>query len=227
MDTGLRTIPIAALHDGEQFLIEKYSVGTLPALGLVDTQYASLDEADVMVMGASQFDQLEPLPAVPLEVAQIHQLWPGAAFLNEQFTRQNLIQQQAQNPYRVIHLATHAEFSAGSLNSSYIQLWDEPLRLDELQQLGWQNPPVDLLVLSACSTAVGSPEAEMGFAGLAVASGVRSAMASLWSVDDVGTLALMREFYWQLRTTSTKVKALQAAQLAMLNGNIQMASGQL
>jgi filamentous hemagglutinin family protein len=227
MDTGLRTIPIAALHDGEQFLIEKYSVGVLPALGLVDTQYSSLNEADVMVMGASQFDQLEPLPAVPLEVEQIHQLWPGAAFLNEQFTRDNLIQQRAQNPYRVIHLATHAEFSAGSLNSSYIQLWDEPLRLDELQQLGWQNPPVDLLVLSACSTAVGSPEAEMGFAGLAVASGVRSAMASLWSVDDLGTLALMREFYRQLRTTSTKVEALQAAQLAMLNGNIQMASGQL
>jgi CHAT domain-containing protein len=227
MDTGLRTLPIAALHDGEQFLIEKYSIGMLPSLGLVDTQYSPLKNADVMAMGASSFEQLEPLPAVPLEVEQIHQLWPGAAFLNEGFTRNNLIEQQAQHPYQVVHLATHAEFSAGNIGDSYIQLWDGPLHLDELQQLGWQNPPVDLLVLSACSTAVGSPEAEMGFAGLAVASGVRSAMASLWSVDDVGTLALMREFYQQLQSSPTKAEALQAAQLAMLNGTLHIASGQL
>lgn len=227
MDTGLRTLPIAALHDGEQFLIEKYSIGMLPSLGLVDTQYSPLRNANVMAMGASSFEQLEPLPAVPLEVEQIHQLWPGAVFLNEGFTRSNLIQQQAQHAYQVVHLATHAEFNAGNLDESYIQLWDGPLHLDELQQLGWQDPPVDLLVLSACSTAVGSPEAEMGFAGLAVASGVRSAMASLWSVDDVGTLALMREFYQQLQRSPTKAEALQAAQLAMLNGTLHIASGQL
>ncbi len=227
MDTGLRTLPLAALHDGEQFLIEKYSIGMLPSLGLIDPQYVPLENADVTALGASRFDRLEPLPAVPLEIEQIHQLWPGTAFLNEEFTRNNMVRQQAQYPSQVMHLATHAEFSAGSIGESYIQLWDEPLRLDELQQLGWQNPPVELLVLSACSTAVGSPEAEMGFAGLAVASGVRSAIASLWSVDDVGTLALMSELYQQLGTVPTKAKALQAAQLAMLRGNIHLASGQL
>ncbi len=231
MDTGLRTLPLAALHDGEQFLIEKYSIGMLPSLGLVDAQYRSLENADVIAMGSSVFNQLdnplEPLPAVPVEIEQIQRLWPGATFLNEDFTRHNLIQQRSQHPYRVVHLATHAEFNAGSMDTSYIQLWDEPLRLDDLQQLGWQNPPVDLLVLSACSTAVGSPEAEMGFAGLAVASGVRSAIASLWSVDDVGTLALMSEFYQYLGTVPTKAEALNAAQLAMLRGHVQIASGQL
>lgn len=220
MDTGLRTIPIAALHDGEQFLVEKYSVGVLPSLGLVDPHYTSLQSAQVMAMGASKFEQLDPLPAAELELERIDQLWPSATFLNERFTRHNLIQQRAQTPYNIVHLATHADFNSGSIDNSYIQLWDEKLPLSELKQLGWNNPAVDLLVLSACRTAVGSPEAELGFAGLALASGVRSAVASLWSVDDVGTLALMSEFYQQLGAMPTKVEALRAAQLAMLNGEL-------
>ncbi|MEL6814466.1 MAG: CHAT domain-containing protein [Cyanobacteria bacterium J06598_3] len=220
MDEGLRTIPLAALHDGEQFLIENYSLGVVPSLGLLDTEYRTLGDAQVLAMGASDFEQLPPLPAVATELERISQQWPGASFLNEGFTRQNLIQQKAQTPYQVIHLATHAQFNTGNIDSSYIQLWDEKLSLGELQQLGWQSPTkLALLVLSACSTAIGSADAEMGFAGLAVAAGVRSAMASLWTVNDVGTLVLMDEFYEQLGAHSVKAEALRAAQLAMLRGN--------
>ena len=178
--------------------------------------YVSLAGASVTAMGASEFDALDPLPAVPLELDYIHSLWSGSEFLNENFTRQNLIAQQAQSPSEIIHLATHAEFNGGSIEDSFIQLWNNPLRLSDLSELGWEQSAVDLLVLSACRTAVGSPEAELGFAGLALASGARSAMASLWSVDDVGTLALMSEFYRQLGTVPTKAEALRAAQLAML-----------
>ncbi|MEL7226975.1 MAG: CHAT domain-containing protein [Cyanobacteria bacterium J06576_12] len=178
-------------------------------------------------MGVSDFEQLSPLPAVPVEIELINDLWPGSAFLNEGFTRQTLIEERQQSPYRLIHLATHAEFKPGSPDNSYIQLWDEQLKLSELHRLGWQYPAVDLLVLSACSTAVGSPEAEMGFAGLAIAAGVRSAMASLWSVSDVGTLALMSEFYEQLQAQPTKSEALQVAQLAMINGDVHTVDGQL
>ncbi|MEO1392576.1 MAG: CHAT domain-containing protein [Cyanobacteria bacterium J06634_5] len=219
MDTGLRTLPLAALHDGESFLVEKYSLGVVPSLGLLDAGYSSLADAQVLAMGASDFEQLAPLPAVPLEVAAIDELWPGSSHLNAQFTQKNLIEQRETLPYEIIHLATHAQFNAGDIDSSYVQLWDKKLSLGDLAQLGWQSPLVELLVLSACSTAVGSPEAEMGFAGLAVASGVRSAMASLWSVNDAGTLALMREFYQQLQRAPTKSEALRAAQLAMLQGN--------
>ncbi|MEM9946459.1 MAG: CHAT domain-containing protein [Cyanobacteria bacterium P01_D01_bin.36] len=221
MDEGLRSLPIAALHDGEQFLVEKYSLGIVPSLSLIDAQYEPMNDAQVLAMGASSFERLSPLPAVPVELELINELWPGAAFLNEDFTRQNLVEQRQESPYRLIHLATHAEFKAGSAEDSYIQLWDEQLKLNELHRFGWEYPAVDLLVLSACSTAVGSPEAEMGFAGLAIASGVRSAMASLWSVSDVGTLALMSEFYGQLQVTSTKSEALRAAQLAMLQGEVR------
>ncbi|MEO1404011.1 MAG: CHAT domain-containing protein, partial [Cyanobacteria bacterium J06635_1] len=227
MDSGLRSLPIAALHDGQQFLIEKYSVGMVPSLGLMDTQYQPIEDAQVLAMGASAFKELQPLPAVPTELNTISQLWPSRGFLNERFTRQTLIQQQQQTPFQVIHLATHAEFKSGDVDNSYIQLWDEPLRLSDIHTLGWEYSAVDLLVLSACHTAVGSPEAEMGFAGLAVASGVKSAVASLWAVSDVGTLALMQAFYEQLRTSRVKSEALRTAQLALLNGATRIESGQL
>lgn len=227
MDTGLRTLPLAALHDGNQFLVEKYSVGMLPSLGLIDAEYTSLENAEVTSTGASRFETLEALPAVPLEVGYIHSQWPGPTLLNEDFTRENLISQRSQSPTQVVHLATHAEFNAGGIDQSYIQLWDEKLSLQQLSQLGWQNPAVDLLVLSACRTAIGSAEAELGFAGLAVSSGVRSAMASLWSVDDVGTLALMHSFYQQLGSAPTKSEALRQTQLALLNESVYLENGQI
>ncbi|MEM9907572.1 MAG: CHAT domain-containing protein, partial [Cyanobacteria bacterium P01_D01_bin.44] len=227
MDSGLRSLPMAALHDGQQFLIEKYSVGMMPSLGLLDTQYQPLEDVQVLAMGASVFSALQPLPAVPTELEIISQLWSSQGFLNETFTRQNLIQQQQQTPFQIIHLATHAEFNPGNIDNSYIQLWNEQLNLRDIHTLGWDTPAVDLLVLSACRTAVGNTEAELGFAGLAVASGVKSAMASLWAVNDVGTLALMGEFYDQLRNTRGKSEALRAAQLAMIKGDTRIESGQL
>ena len=227
LDEGLRTIPLAALYDEEQFLIEKYSLGIIPSLGLTDSDYTSLTDSTVLAMGASEFQQLKPLPAVPLELQEITNQWPTRAFLNDTFTRQNLIQQQVQSPAQIIHLATHAEFNAGTPDNSYIQLWDEKLRLSELDQMGWDNPALSLLVLSACSTAMGNPDAELGFAGLALASGAESVLASLWAVDDMGTLGLMDNFYHQLQNASTKAKALQFAQLALLNGSLAIDGGQL
>ena len=218
MGDGLRALPIAALHDGERFLIEKYAVGMLPSVGLTQLEYAPLNNARVMAMGVSKFEQKEPLPGVDLEIKTIGETWPGSTFLNEQFTQAALRQQQAQRPAQIVHLATHANFRTGNISDSYIQLWDEKLSLDKLAALGWDSPIVDLLVLSACSTALGSDTAELGFAGVAVASGVRSAIATLWPVDDLGTLALMDELYERLDASPTKALSLQAAQLALLEG---------
>ncbi|MEL6939113.1 MAG: CHAT domain-containing protein [Cyanobacteria bacterium J06598_1] len=238
MDEGLRTLPVAALHDGNSFLVENYSLGMVPSLGMLGGmldgrsggQQGSLDEAEVLAMGVSDFTQhaqFETLPGVPIELEAINRTWPGANFLNEDFTKQSLIEQRQQTPYGIVHLATHAEFKSGSIDNSYIQLWDEKLLLSELSELGWASPAVELLVLSACNTATGSPDAEMGFAGLAIASGVSSAMASLWSVNDLGTLALMNEFYRQLQGAPTKAQALQQAQSALLTGDIRAENGQL
>ena len=235
MDAGLRGLPVAALHDGKQFLVEKYSLSLIPSISLVDTRYRSLEDARVLAMGSSIFQEQEPLPAVPVELKAIaSDLWPGKILLNEEFTRENLIQQRENYPYQIVHLATHSFFTQGVEDSSYIQLWgQEQLQLDSLRELGWHNPPVELLVLSACRTALGDEQAELGFAGLAVQAGVKTALASLWYVNDQGTLGLMTEFYSQLAATlenarpSIKAEALRQAQLAMIRGQVRLSGGQL
>jgi CHAT domain-containing protein len=180
-------------------------------------------------MGASKFQQLPPLPAVPVELDVItQQLWPGKSFLNEGFSLNNLKSQR--QPYGIIHLATHADFEPGDASNSYIQLWDSQLKMNQLRQMRWNQPPqVELLVLSACRTAVGDVEAELGFGGLAVQAGVKSALASLWYVDDGGTLALMSEFYRQLSQPDVTIKAeaLRRAQITMLRGQLRLEEGEL
>ncbi|WP_375495631.1 CHAT domain-containing protein [uncultured Nostoc sp.] len=231
MDSGLRSIPLAALHDGKQFLIEKYSLGMLPSLSLTDTSYVDIKNSQVLAMGASEFtkDQNQnPLQAVPLEVSTIVQkLWPGKLLLNKDFTLNNLKAQRRQNPFGMIHLATHVDFVPGQSSKSYIQLYDTKLRLDQVRQLGWNKPPVELLVLSACKSAFGDEQAELGFAGLAIQTGVKSAIASLWYVSDAGTLGLMTEFYSQLKTAPIKAEALRQAQLAMIQGKVRIEGNQL
>lgn len=237
MGPGLRSLPLAALHDGQKFLVEKYSMGLIPAFNMTDPVYKDIKNLPMLAMGASQFEELAPLAAVPVELSAIMQdlsgvLWPGSwqgkRFLNEEFTIDNLRSQRASQPFGIVHLATHADFSSGEPKNSYIQFWgDSKLTLDKMRQLQWNNPPVELLVLSACRTAIGDKDAEMGFAGLAVNSGVKSAVASLWNVSDVATLALMTEFYQQLRVAPIKAEALQQAQIGMLRGKVHLQGGQL
>ena len=228
LGTGLRTMPLPALHDGQQFLVEKYSVARIPAFNLINTNYVHLEKSQVLAMGASEFKEEASLPAVPLELSTITtKLWQGESFLNQEFTLANLQSQRQQQPFKIIHLATHAAFEPGVPDNSYIQFWDAKLTLDQMKQLHWNNPLVELLVLSACKTAIGDEQAELGFAGLAVQTNVKSAIASLWNVSDEGTLALMTEFYQDLKTAPIKAEALRQAQMALLNGQVDLIDGQL
>ena len=231
MGRGLRTLPVAALHDGQQFLVEKYSLGLIPNFTLTNTEYVGLKGSQILAMGASEFsDQANqtPLPAVPVELkAIVNNLWPGKAFLNQEFTLDNLKQERRKEKFRIIHLATHGEFHPGGADNSYIQFWDTKLSLKELGQLPLHEPQVELLVLSACTTALGDERAELGFAGLAHKAGVKSALASLWYVSDTGTLILMTEFYQHLSKKLIKAEALQKAQLAMLRGDVYIQDGHI
>ncbi|TAF07827.1 MAG: CHAT domain-containing protein [Nostocales cyanobacterium] len=226
---GLRTLPIAALHDGNNFLVEKYSIARIPAFNLMNPNYKKTKYSQVLAMGASEFSQQESLPAVPVELKEITQdLGSSKQFINQEFTLKNFQAQRKKQPYEIVHLATHAEFNPGKPAQSYIQFWgNERIRLDEIDKLNLDKPQVDLLVLSACRTALGDQDAELGFAGVTVKSGVRSVLASLWNVSDVGTLALMTEFYQDLQEIPLKAKALQAAQVAMIKGEVGLKMGAL
>lgn len=227
LDEGLRSIPIAALHDGEKFLVEKYSLAIMPSLNLTDLRYRNIKEASVLAMGATTFQDNNPLPAVGLELSEVTKGRGNSYFLNDQFTTANLRQQHQQQGRQILHLATHGAFQGGNLNNSYIQLWDRRLTLGELPELGLSSPVVDLLVLSACQTALGNREAELGFAGLALQAGARSSMASLWEVSDEATLGLMTDFYDQLTTAPIKAEAVRRTQLAMLSSSVRLESGNL
>ncbi|MEQ8383082.1 MAG: CHAT domain-containing protein, partial [Coleofasciculus sp. A1-SPW-01] len=228
MDSGLRSLPIAALHDGDNFLIENYSVNLIPSFSLMQARNPDIRLRPVLAMGASKFLDLQELPYVPLELATITEyLWKGKAFLNETFTFQNLQEQISQNEFGIIHLATHAEFKPGNPENSYIQLWNRKLRLNELKELGLSDSAIDLLVLSACRTALGNQEAELGFAGSALQAGVDSTLATLWYVSDEGALGVTTEFYRQLSQVPIKSEALRRAQLAMIRGEVSIANGQL
>ena len=227
VDPGLRSLPFAALHDGKGFLIEKYNFSLIPSFSTTNTDYKSISGATVLAMGRSEFIEQKPLLSVPLELQNISTEWHGSSFLNSTFTIDNLNSQHAQGGFRIVHLATHAEFQPGKASNSYIQLWNAKLPINQMQSLNWRNPQVELLVLSACRTALGDRDAELGFGGLAVKSGAKSALGSLWYVDDGGTLGLMSEFYGQLRGVTIKTEALQLAQQAMISGKIRIENGQL
>ena len=236
MDSGLRLLPIAALHDGKQFLIEKYAIAMVPSFGLTDTRYVDPTNSQILAMGASQFTEQAPLPTMPIELEYVvNNPRQGEVYLNEDFTINNFkAQNRRRESFSIIHLGTHADFKSGDLKESYIQFYDRKLAMSELgkisDELGWNSTeatPVELLVLSACETALGDEEAELVFAGLAVQAGVKSALASLWYVSDLGTLALMSEFYDQLSNTLLKAEALRQTQLQMLNGEVRIDEGTL
>ncbi|MFG6094118.1 CHAT domain-containing protein [Leptothoe sp. ISB3NOV94-8A] len=233
MDTGLRTLPVAALHDGNEYLVERYSLGVIPSFSLTDFNpenflYSQLENTHLLAMGAAQFQSQQILPAVPEELNIVTEAFhESEVFLNERFTLNNLQTQVARNQYGIVHLASHGVFAPGEPHNSYIQLWDQPLQLDQVHTLGLQDANIALMVLSACNTALGDREAEYGFAGLAVNAGVQTSVASLWPISDEGTLGLMTYFYDNLQENSVRANALRQAQLAMLRGELSFADGTL
>ena len=231
MDSGLRSLPIAALHDGEQYLIQEYSVGLMPSISLTDTRYKDIDDVELLAMGSETFpadNTLAPLPAVPVEIEIITQeLWGGSSFEGADFTIDNLKKTQKTKPFGILHLATHAEFNPGAPKNSYIQFSDRKLELDRIRELGLSNPQVELMVLSACKTAVGDRDAEFGFAGLAHQAGVKSALGSLWYISDQGTLSMMSKFYQELKEAPIKAEALRRAQVAMIEKQVRLEPGKL
>jgi CHAT domain-containing protein len=228
MDGGLRSLPVAALHDGKQFLVESYSVGLMPSLSLTDTRYVDIRKTQVLAMGAEKTPNQKALLAAPIELETIStKIWQGKSFQDSQFTVSNLVAQREKQPFAILHLATHGKFKSGAPSNSYIQFVNERLQLDRFRELKLDNRPIELLVLSACETALGDENAELGFAGLANRTGAKSAMGSLWSVDDAGTLGLMTSFYRDLKTAPIKAEALRQAQVDMLQGKVRLEGGKL
>lgn len=223
-DGALSLIPLAALFDGENFLIENYAIVTTPSLQLTDPRPALRENFEALLVGLSEGVQgFPPLPNVPKELATIDKRLQGNSrqLLNRAYEKEALKNAIKQNTYRIIHMATHGEFSADP-NQTFLLTYDGKLRINEFGSLlklnQFSNEPVELLTLSACNTAVGDIRAAFGLAGVALDSGARSAVATLWSVHDEATMLVMTDFYQQFQSRSdlSKAQALQNAQLRLL-----------
>jgi CHAT domain-containing protein len=223
LDGVLRNIPMAVLHDGNQYLVERYNIALTPTLQLLASQSLRQNQLSVLVGGLTEGRQgFSALPNVTREVQKIQAELPGQVLLNQQFTNTALQAAINASPYPVVHLATHGEFSS-RLEDTFILTWDGRITINQLNALLQTSDinrrhPIELLVLSACQTAEGDERAALGLAGVAVRAGARSTLATLWSVSDEATPILMEEFYQALaKGNTTKAAALRQAQLALLH----------
>ncbi len=221
-DGSLRNLPMAALYDGQQYLVEKYSVALSQGWQLLEPRSLKPGELKAITAGLSQAVQgFRALPGVESEMAQISSEVSAKVLLNQEFTDTNLKNQIGSTPFPVLHLATHAQFSS-SAEDTFILTWDGRINVRELDQLlrarnQSSANPVELLVLSACQTAKGDSRAALGLAGVAVRSGARSTLATLWAVRDQSTAGFMAEFYKQLTQPGvSRAEAVRQAQLALL-----------
>ena len=219
---ALRTIPMAALHDGEQFLIQKYAIATTPGLTLTDAGSLNREQVHLLSMGLSEGVQgFAPLPNVQYEIQDIQDLFGGTSLLNEEFLALNVEREMKQENFTVVHIASHGKFEKNP-QDSYVLAYDQKLTMNQLGELigpfQFRQTPLDLLTLSACETAAGDERGALGLAGVAIKSGARSALATLWFINDQASSLLVNQFYTQLKQSShSKAQALRDAQLTLLD----------
>ena len=266
-DGALRRVPLAVLWDGENHLVEKYSIASAPGLTLLNAEPFSALQPDTLLAGVSnpgaalgRLDEatveyfvgysrkrsrglstlresvtqpkkiaagtdarLEAfrLPAVRDEIEALTDLVPSTVLLDESFTLNRFRGEITDGDYRVVHVASHGYFG-GSAKDSWLMTHDELLDMNELSRLlkpkEFANEPIELLILSACQTAEGNDLAPLGLSGVALASGARSVLGTLWVVADEATSELMKTFYAELRNPdNSKAQALRRAQIATLS----------
>ncbi|MFQ4136393.1 tetratricopeptide repeat protein [Nodosilinea sp. PGN35] len=231
-DGQLRYIPLAALHDGEQWLAQRFGVNLITAASLTDWGRSQTTDLSVLAGAFSEgYYQVNigdkqlsysGLPYAGLEVERIAADIPTTkAYFNQDFSRAAVEPELAK--HSVIHFATHAEFVAGAPHESFI-LFGNGDRVTLPDIASWSLPGVDLVVLSACQTAVsgelGQGDEILGFGYQMQRTGARAAIASLWSVNDGSTQVLMNALYAALQADYSPTAALRLAQQALIEGDL-------
>ncbi len=225
-DGSLRTVPMAALYDGKTFLIERYAVAVSPGMDLMEPRAIRRQNVKVLLSGVSEARKIdgEPfarLPYVPGELDRIGREFGATPLLDADFTVPRVQGEVAQLPYNVVHIATHGEFRSEAADS-FLLAYDEKMTLDKLEQIirpaQFRGEPVELLTLSACRTAAGDDRAALGLAGVAIKAGARSALATLWYVNDETSSIVVSRFYELLKSdpSLSKAQALQRAQAELI-----------
>ena len=225
LDSPLRNIPMGVLNDGQQYLVEKYSVAITPGLQLIQPKAIANAQLSALTAGVTEArGGFPPLEYVTQELNAIQsQIIETEQLIDSTFTRTALQEKIAQIPFPIVHLATHGQFSSKA-EETYILTWEDRINVNQLSNLLRSRDPnseqdIELLVLSACETLTGDKRAALGLAGVAIRAGARSTLATLWRVNDQATSAIMENFYQELATNSqtiSKAEALRRAKLSLI-----------
>jgi CHAT domain-containing protein/Flp pilus assembly protein TadD len=226
-DGQMRYIPLAAIYDGRQWLVERYSFNYLTASGFIVQSpnktplkaiAAAFTQGEIKFAIGNEKFSFTGLPFAGKEIDQIANTFPNTTKLVDTFFNREAIASQFSN-YNLIHLATHAAFVRGTPEDSFVLMGNgDRLNLRELRE--WKLPNTQLIVFSACQTAlggvVGSGEEILGFGYQIQRTGAKAAIASLWTVSDQGTELLMNNFYTQLQKGNNIINSLRQSQIALL-----------
>ncbi|HZG52168.1 MAG TPA: CHAT domain-containing protein [Pyrinomonadaceae bacterium] len=241
LDGVLRYVPVAALYDGERYLVERFrnTVFTPASNSRLKDQPSA--KWSGLGLGVSKAQSgFSALPGVPEELRGIiGEGEPGAAdsnsggggsalagkvFLDDAFTEESFRAALRQR-FPVVHIASHFAVQPGNETDSFLLLGDgNRLPVSKIRSGVNMFGGVELLTLSACDTATGGTGADgkevESFAVHAQRQGAKSVMASLWPVADASTKQLMQSFY-RIRNAQPgmlKAEALRRAQVSLLRG---------
>ena len=224
VDRGLQAVPFAALNNGNSFFGEKYSYAITPSLSLTPLEYVRNPKGKLLALGASNFKNLSNLDFVEQELKNIQSLNQKDVYFNELFTPKSLINNGSSSDYDRIHIASHAEFLPGDPTNSLIHTTNDIISMKNLSEfrIKRKDLPIDLFVLSACRTAIGDSQTELGFSGLALQASARSAIGTLWYIDDIVTSAYFVQLYDFLNQRIPKADAIRLTRSAFINKNIRV-----
>ena len=222
LDGALRNVPMAALYDGDQYLLEQYSLALTPGLQLLSSRPLTDTRIGVLAAGLAESRHgFGALINVASELENIQSVLPSEVLINQAFTVEKFQTLVREFSAPIVHLATHGQFSSKA-EETFVLAWDRPINIKELSTIlrageRTRTQPIELLVLSACQTADGDNRAALGLAGIAVQAGARSTVASLWNLHDESAAAFMEQFYAALGVPNlSRAEALRQAQLALL-----------
>ena len=220
-DGVLRTIPMAAVYDGETFMVQRFAIATTPGISLTLPKPLNVENSNFFAGGISEAVQgYVGLPGVPRELQNLEATYGASVLRDANFKRDDLKEQLTSADYSIVHIATHGHFDSNP-QESYLLTYDDKLTMDLLEEsIGNRKnvgEPLELLVLSACETAAGDSRAALGLAGVALKAGARSAVATLWQISDAATVEIIDTFYeYTAKEGVTKARAMQLAQIRLI-----------
>jgi CHAT domain-containing protein len=234
LDGPLRHVPMAALYDGERYMVERYPSAVLTPASKPYLKDLPSRGWHAIGFGVTQArENFSPLPGVRSELQSIVRdpkhspggLLPGSLRLDDAFTA-DAVRRGLTPEHKLLHISSHYDHQPENGAEPYLLLGKGRLSLSDIEELELKH--VELLALSACNTGTEGIGAEHESLAIRVQrQGAKAVMASLWSVSDAGTSALMRNFY-RLRESVpgiTKAEALRRAQLTLIEGDGRGAAG--